>query len=190
MKFGRTPIEEISFWIEEIASSDSQTAFQSLFSAYFQRLMRFTSLYLSTPAEAEEVVSDTFLTIWNNRKTLPGITHFDSYIYSIARNKAVSYYRSQHIEKIMLKEKEIDLFFQTETTPEEELITKEDINRLNAAINALPSKCKTVFKLVREDNLKYKDVAVILDISVKTVEAHLATAIKKLREALAPDAGK
>ncbi|MDR1881339.1 MAG: RNA polymerase sigma-70 factor [Prevotella sp.] len=183
-------VEEISFWVREIALSDSQAAFKSLFSAYFQRLMRFTSLYLPTPAEAEEVVSDTFLTIWNNRKELPGIVHFDSYIYSIARNKAISYYRSQHIEKVMLKEKEIDLFYQTETTPEEELITKEEISRLDAAINALPNKCKTVFKLVREDKLKYKDVAAILDISVKTVETHLATAIKKLREALSTDTGK
>jgi RNA polymerase sigma-70 factor (ECF subfamily) len=186
----KNTIEDISFWIGEIALSDSQTAFESLFSAYFQRLMRFTSLYLSTQAEAEEVVSDTFLTLWNNRKTLPRITHFDSYIYSIARNKAISYYRSQHMEKIILKEKEIDLFFQTETTPEEELITKEQVNRLNTAINALPDKCKTVFKLVREDKLKYKDVAMILDISVKTVEAHLSTAIKKLREALSTDTDK
>ncbi|MDR1918637.1 MAG: RNA polymerase sigma-70 factor [Tannerellaceae bacterium] len=190
MKPGHTSTEEISGWIGEIASSDSQTAFQSLCSAYFPRLMRFTGLYLSTPAEAEEVVSDTFLSLWNKRKALPGIAHFDSYIYSIAKNKAISYYRSQHIEKIMVKEKEIDLFFQTETTPEEELITKEEISRLNAAINALPDKCKTVFKLVREDNLKYKDVAEILDISVKTVESHLSTAIKKLREALATKATK
>jgi RNA polymerase sigma-70 factor (ECF subfamily) len=182
-------IEDVARWIEEIAAADSQTAFKSLYLAYFQRLMRFTNCYVATSSEAEEVVSDTFLAIWDNRKSLPAVSCFDAYLYSIARNKAVSYYRSQHIEKIELKESEIDLFFQTETTPEDDLIAKEDIERLNAAINSLPDKCKMVFKLVREDKLKYKDVATILDISVKTVEAHLATAIKKLREALISPAG-
>jgi RNA polymerase sigma-70 factor (ECF subfamily) len=181
-------LEEITFWIEEIALSDSQTAFESLYSAYFKRMMRFAELYVCSSAKAEEVVSDTFLAVWNNRKQLPGITNFDSYIYSIARNKAISYYRSlSHVETVELNESKIDLFARTDTTPEDELITQEEINRLNAAVNALPDKCKTVFKLVREDKLKYSEVATILNISVKTVEAHLAVAIKKLREALTSD---
>ena len=55
------------------------------------------------------------------------------------------------------------------------------------AIDSLPAKCKMAFKLVREDRLKYKEVAAILDISVKTLEAHLANAVRKLRETLAED---
>jgi RNA polymerase sigma-70 factor (ECF subfamily) len=134
--------------------------------------------------EAEEIISDTFLIVWENRKSLPDIGNFDSYIYSVARNRAVSLYRMQHMKKVDLDEDEIDLFFQADTTPEEELIAKEDVERLNRAINSLPNKCKLVFKLVREERLKYKEVASILEISVKTVEAHLATAVKKLRETL------
>ena len=88
------------------------------------------------------------------------------------------------MEQIELNELSIDLFIHTETTPEDDLISKERINRLNKAIDSLPNKCKIAFKLVREDKLKYKEVAAILDISVKTVEAHLASAIKKLRESL------
>ena len=74
-------------WVCEIALSDSQTAFKSLYLAYFQRLMRFTSLYVPSSVEAEEIVSDTFLSLWNNRKSLPDISNFDSYIYGIARHK-------------------------------------------------------------------------------------------------------
>lgn len=167
-----------------MALSDSQPAFNALYLTYVNQLLRFVSFYVSSSMEAEEVVSDVFLSIWNNRKSLPDVSNFDSYIYSIARNKAISFFRSQRMKNIDVDEKTIDLFFQTETTPEEELIAKEDIDRLNAAIDSLPDKCKMVFKLVREDKLKYKEVATILDISIKTVEAHLATAIKKLREAL------
>ena len=92
-----------------MALTDSQAAFKSLYLTYFQRLIRFTRLYVSSTVEADQ---------------------------------------------------------------------------LNNAIEALPAKCKTAFKLVREDKLKYKEVAAILEISVKTLEAHLATAIKKLREFL------
>lgn len=124
------------------------------------------------------------MTLWNNRKSLPEISNFDSYLYTIARYKAISLYRTQHMEKVELNEHNIDLFVHTETTPEEELISKECINRLNRAINTLPDKCKMAFKLIREDHLKYKEAATILDISVKTLEAHITTAIRKLREEL------
>ncbi len=155
--------------------------------AYFGRLMRFTGMYVSSPGEAEEIVSDTFMDLWNNRYQLADVTHFDSYIYAIARHKAISYYRKHHLEQVSLDEIPIDLFASTETTPEEDLISQEKIRRLNQAIESLPAKCKIAFKLVREDKLKYKEVASILDISVKTLEAHLANAVRKLREALADD---
>ena len=125
-------------WVCEIALSDSQTAFKSLYLAYFQRLMRFTSLYVPSSVEAEEIVSDTFLSLWNNRKSLPEISNFDSYIYGIARHKAISLYRTQHMEKVQIDENTIDLFAHTDTTPEEELISKECIDHLNEAINTLP----------------------------------------------------
>jgi len=152
-----------------MALSDSQTALKSLYMTYFGPLMRFTGMYVSSPAEAEEIVSDTFLAIWNNRKQLPGISNFDSYIYTVARHKAISYYRKQHMEQVSLDEISIDLFTSTETTPEEELISQEGIHRLNLAIDSLPAKCKMAFKLVREDKLKYKEVAAIHDISVKNI---------------------
>ena len=137
--------------------------------------MRFTSLYVPSSVEAEEIVSDTFLSLWNNRKSLPEISNFDSYIYGIARHKAISLYRTQHMEKVQIDENTIDLFAHTDTTPEEELISKECIDHLNEAINTLPDKCKMAFKLIREDKMKYKDAANILEISVKTLEAHIAT---------------
>lgn len=177
-------------WVCDMALSDSQTALKSLYIAYFQRLMRFAGLYVSTSVEAEEIVSDTFLAVWNNRKSLPDIKHFDSYIYTITRHKAISYYRSQHMENVELNEHSIDLFAHTDTTPEEELISKESVDRLNSAINSLPDKCKMAFKLVREDKLKYKEVAIILNISVKTLEAHIATAVRKLRETLSSEISK
>lgn len=100
--------DDIIQWACEMALSDSQTALKSLYMTYFGPLMRFTGMYVSSPAEAEEIVSDTFLAIWNNRKQLPGISNFDSYIYTVARHKAISYYRKQHMEQVSLDEISID----------------------------------------------------------------------------------
>lgn len=177
-------------WGCEIALYDSQAAFKSLYLAYFQRLMRFMALYVSSPVKAEEIVSDTFLALWNGWKSLSDISSFDAYIYGIARHKALSFYRKQPMKKIEIDESMIDLFAHTDTTPEEEFISKECIDHLNKAINTLPDKCKTAFKLIREDKLKYKEAAAILEISVKTLEAHIATAVRKLKEALAEEMKK
>lgn len=167
-----------------LATSDSQVAFKSLYMVYFDRLMRFVTCHVGSELTAEEIVSDTFLAVWENRKSLLEITNFDSYIYTIARHKCITYFRSQHMIKVEIDETVANLFFQTETTPEDDFISKETVLSLNNAINSLPDKCKLAFKLVREDKMKYKDAAQVLDISVKTLEAHIATAVKKIREIL------
>lgn len=179
----RVQPENIVTWVYAIAQSDSQEAFKSLYLFYFQRLMRFTLSFISNLQEAEEIVSDTFLSLWENRAALPEVANPEAYLYTIARNKAISHLRSHPMTNIPMNES-TDLFLYTETTPEEELISKESLEHLNAAINSLPEKCKLAFKLVREDKMKYKEVAQILNISVKTVEAHITTAVRKLREAL------
>ena len=171
-------------WVYEIAVSDSQKAFQSLYMHYFDRLLRFGSLHNISHFEAEEIVSDTFLAVWNNRKSLLDISSFDAYIYSIMRYKIITHLRSNTYNNVSLDDLQVDFFYSTESTPEEDYITREQVEMLNKAINTLPHKCKMAFKLVREDKMKYKDVAAILEISVKTLETHLATATRKLRETL------
>ena len=171
-------------WICEIAVSNSQKAFESLYLFYFDRLLRFASLHVISHAEAEEIVSDTFLAIWNNRKNLLEVANFDAYIYSVMRYKIIDHLRTNIQKNIRLDDLQVDLFAATETTPEDDIITQEQAELLNEAINSLPYRCKIVFKMVREDKMKYKDVAAALEISVKTLEAHLATATRKLREIL------
>lgn len=118
--------DDIIQWACEMALSDSQTALKSLYMTYFGPLMRFTGMYVSSPAEAEEIVSDTFLAIWNNRKQLPGISNFDSYIYTVARHKAISYYRKQHMEQVSLDEISIDLLHRPKRLPKKSLSAKKE----------------------------------------------------------------
>ena len=74
--------------------------------------------------------------------------------------------------------------YKISASPDERVINKENRNEIVKAINELPDKCKEIFKMNRFDNLKYREIAEILDISVKTVETQMGRALKKLRENL------
>ena len=170
--------------IQEISRKDSEVALKLLYRHYFDKLMRFISIYIKSNQTSEEIISDVFLTIWQNRKSLQEIKNFNAYIYTIARNLSIDYLRAKKMDFEHLSEIPLDVYFRTDTTPEDELITKEFAKTLDDAINSLPNQCKIAFKLIREDNLKYKDAAEILNITVKTLEAHITKAIKELRTAI------
>lgn len=178
---------EISHYIEEVALNSSQIALEKLYTYYFYDLLHYSMIYVSNEQDAEEIVSEAFLTIWENRKNLLKLNNFNAYIYTIVRNKSISVFRASHIQDVNLENTPIDIFVFTDVTPEDELISKEKVAEINSAINSLPNKCKMAFKLVKENNLKHKEVAEILNISIKTLEAHLTTAVKKIRESLRKD---
>lgn len=173
--------ENIRFLLQELALNSSEAAFKSLYFSYGDRIMRYLFLYVKSNEVAEELNSDVFLTLWKNRRLLLEIEHFDAYIYRIAKFKALNYLRDEKKIYVDIDELPIDLFANTGTTPEDDYFSKELIEALNQAIEQLPNRCKMAFKLVREDKMKYKDAAEHLGISIKTLEAHLTSAMKKIK---------
>lgn len=137
-------------------------------------------MYVKSSQIAEELVSDVFFALWENRKQLVEINNFDAYIYRIAKFRVLKYLRDDKTLTVDLDEVPIELFAFTETTPEDDYISRESIDALNESIEQLPAKSKLAFKLVREDGMKYKDAAEHLGISVKTLEAQLTYAMKKI----------
>lgn len=137
-------------------------------------------MYVKSSQIAEELVSDVFFALWENRKQLVEVTNFDAYIYRIAKFRVLKYLRDNKTLTVDLDEVPIELFAFTETTPEDDYISRELIDAVNEAIEQLPTKSKLAFKLVREDGMKYKDAAEHLGISVKTLEAQLSYAMKKI----------
>ena len=172
---------EITKYIQDVAINDSEVALERLYNHYHYNLLHFSQIYVIDENDAEEIISDTFLDIWENRKKLVKLKNFNAYIYTLVRNKSISAYRSHH-NNVNLESIPIDLLAQSHVTPEDILISKEKVEKINRAINSLPNKCKLAFKLVKENQLKYKEVSEILNISIKSLEAHLTTAMKKIRE--------
>jgi len=164
---------------QRIAAGD-QRAFEDLYRFFFTRLFNFCMLYVHKKEVAEEIVNDIMMKVWNKREELNSIVNFETYLFVAVRNHSLNYleqYSPYHvtIEPDTLQGELINLH-----DPGKELEWKEIHFRLNQAIEELPDQCRTVFKLIRGEGFRYKQVAEIMNISPRTVETQLFRAIKKL----------
>ena len=167
-----------------IALYDDEPAYKELFFAFHAALKRFAFSLLHNKEMAEEVVSDVFIKLWERRKTLTSIDNLRVYLYISTKNTALNYL-SQEKRQANIHGIDADLDLPTTAqNPEQLMITAEMMRQIRQAIQALPPRCRTVFKLVREDGLPYKEVADILNISIKTIDNQLAIALKKIGHAV------
>lgn len=169
--------------LARIAHHDDRKAFETLFQIYYERLFHFSVNFVHDRNAAEEVVSDVFVKIWRSRQQLVNIRNIDTYLFVAVKHQSFNYqkYTDQHaaMPSSFNPDQLIEWF-----NPEKELEYQELTYDVQLAIESLPEQCKIIFKLIREEGFKYKEVAEILQISVRTVETQLFRAVKKLSVAL------
>ena len=171
-------------WARRIQDGDS-AAFRLLFQSYAEPLCTFTEQYTKSPEIAEELVQDLFFKIWKDRSTWAPTVSVKSYLYTSARNLALDYLKHQRVVDDWKQEALAD----NESivpTPDQSVCTKRLRRAVQEAIDELPERRRQVFKLSRQHGLTYKEIATVLDISIKTVETHMRRAFKFLRQRLAP----
>jgi len=175
---------EIKALQQKLTEEDSTEAFGQLYMAYMQHLLQFAKSIIRNHELAEEIVSDVFIRIWQNRKKVADIDNLKLYLYVSTKNTALNYL-SRHFRKQSLSLDEMTVNLSTASyNPEELLITSEAVKRIEHEIRQLPPRCKLIFKLVKEDGLKYNDIAHLLNISVKTIDSQMAIAVKKISSAI------
>jgi RNA polymerase sigma-70 factor (family 1) len=180
-------VDRIQYLQQQIARFDDQHAYKELFKSLYHYLYPFARTIVKEKESAEEVVSDVFIKVWEKRKELEKIDNLKVYLYVSTRNIAFNYLDKQKRNATF----SID-DFQAEFTsvyfdPEQMLITADMLALIQKAIDQLPSKCRLVFKLAKEDGLKYKEIAEILNISAKTVENQIAIALHKISNTVSFD---
>lgn len=171
--------------LQRIAQQDEQ-AFRSLYHIYNARLRKFAFALVKSRENAEEIVEDVFIKLWKQRQNLEAINNIGVYLYTATKNTALNYLSKQAIANILEPFDNIDIKLCPEDhqSPDELMITAEMHLSVKHAIESLPPRCKMIFKLVREDGLKYRDVSDILGISVNTIDAQMAIAVKRIWEAV------
>jgi RNA polymerase sigma-70 factor (family 1) len=174
--------------IKNIAEDDDQQALGKLFKLLYERLVNFSKNYVQSRELAEEIVSDVFVKLWNNRKQCSSILDPEAYLYVAVKNQSLNNISKTAKSFVEIGQAEaFDITHLIEAfDPERELEIQELQHNINVAIDTLPPQCKAIFKMIKDDGFKYKEVADILEISPRTVETQLVRALKRLDLALAP----
>jgi RNA polymerase sigma-70 factor (ECF subfamily) len=158
-------------------------AFKDLFAREYNNLCRYALTYMQDSHLAEDIVQDTFIKVWEQKKEVIYSEQAKFYLVTAVRNNCISALRKQNTRGEVY----------SETTPEgepEPFITNtqqreqqsEQQQKIADALNQLPPKCKEVFLLVKLHGMSYKQAAGALSLSVKTIENQMGKAIKTLRE--------
>lgn len=166
---------------KQIAVGD-QRAFRQLFDSYAERLTGFAYSILKNKDAATEIVDEVFVRVWKNKETITAIEHLTTYLYTATKNASLNFLSRKANEQLTDSFDFINIQLQDEECPDQQMITSEIFKSIRAAVDELPPRCKMIFKLVREDGLKYQEVADILHISVNTVDAQMVIAVKKISE--------
>ncbi|MBV7530655.1 RNA polymerase sigma-70 factor [Chitinophaga sp. sic0106] len=173
----------ISEIIEKIVMFDDQQAFKLIYQHYFIRLFRLSFSIVKTKELAEEITNDALVMLWNKRSRLPAIHNLDVYLYTVVKNESITKLSKEQAQYTTDLSTVAGEMVHITADPEKLMISAEMGKQLNAAIAGLPPRCRLIFKLIKEDGMKYKEVATLLDLSVKTVEAQLTIAVKKIMAA-------
>ncbi len=162
---------------EKIKSGDRK-AFESLFKEHYLHLVAFANTFLHDMDNAENIVQNIFVTLWEKRKKYK-INSLKGYLMVAVRNSCHNEIkRLQHEQNYRLSMKKTDAF---------EVVNYSDsrvMEKIANIINQLPEQRQRIFKLNRLEGLKYREIAAKLNISPKTVETQMGKALKFLRENL------
>ena len=168
----------------KICEQDDQVAFTLLFDYLYHRLFVFVYKFTKQKQIAEDIVADTFTKFWATRKNL-NIQNVLSYLYTSAYNMTQTQITQNHFHEQMVPIDEISIdLAEYVYDPESELISKEEVIKINASIQTLPPRCQMILFLTRENKLSYAEVALTLNISQKTVENQINIALKKIAKSL------
>lgn len=174
--------------VERIRAGDAD-AFEELFRSYYASLASFAFAHTDSREVAEEIVQDLFLNIWKRRSEWEVTTHLRSYLYVATINRARSFRRNQRVHRaaghVLAREGSGGRERESPDHSDDTAVHHELLIAIRAAIAALPERTREVFLLNRDGGLSYREVAMRLGITVKTVEFHMGRALASLRERLA-----
>ncbi|HEX9509203.1 MAG TPA: RNA polymerase sigma-70 factor [Puia sp.] len=172
-----TKIKELQ---QRIALYEDMKAYKLLYDLLFKGLHSFSYAFVKSSEAAEEIVSDVFIKLWQIRNELTAIDNLKVYLFIIAKHFSLNYITKHHKNPIVsLEEMEAETMIEI-GDPEEICISADTFDQIREAVRQLPPQCRIIFQLVKEEGLKYKEVAAILHISILTVRNQVGIATRKI----------
>ena len=172
---------ELNALIEKMKTGDRES-FNQIFRHYYPPLLRFCIRFVGDADTAAEIVQDLFVKLWSGREKLNLTTGFQPYMMRSVRNAAITYINKERShaevnERVFSGDSD-------NNDPSETLQSNNLEASYRQVLAAMPEKRREVFLASRFEGLKYYEIAEKMNLSQKTVEAHMSAAIKQLREGL------
>lgn len=158
------------------------TAFENIFKKNYRGLCAYSNRLVMSPQLAEEIVDDVFFSLWKNREKIEINTSFQAYLIASVRNRSLDSLRRLKHEKRQSVLEQAEALPCKQSIAYETMMLEELNGRIHAAVRILPTQCRIIFQMSREEDLKYKDIAQRLNISIKTVDTQIGRALKHLRK--------
>ena len=179
----KPPDEELLVRIQE----GDRSAFETLFRSYYEELCAFVDAKIGASDYADDIVQNVFLSLWRRRQELEIRSTLRAYLYGAARNESITYRRrrrerSQTEDQTKRVTERIRDW--ASLSPAETLERDELKAVIQESIDALPERRREVYVLSRQHGLTYKEIAIVMDISPKTVDTQMVAALKFLRKRL------
>ncbi len=169
----------------------NRTEFEKIYVAHYARMKRFAQEYVIREEDAENIVQDVFLDLWEQNLLLLSHTNLFAYLFTALKNRCIDFLRHKTIVQNTAEKlqddymKALQMKFQSLEAFDEQLFSEPDIETvIQSAIESLPEKCREIFILHKIEGKKQKAIAQELNISINTVENQMAIAYKKLKEIL------
>lgn len=178
------PFSKIDNTVIEGMKNGDMASFDIIYRTYSKRLFGFILQIIKNDSDAEEIVQEVFVKIWESRGHIDNFSLFDSYLFTIAYNKTISFIRKRLSEKRYIDHVKSLQNIDENTEPFDDSEFKILSKQVNTLVDQLPPRQKEVFTLHRQEGLAYKEIAEKMNISKNTVENHMARALKFLRQHL------
>lgn len=163
----------------QLAKRDS-SAFEEVFKTYFKNLHAYACTILKEEADAEEAVQQVFFKLWERAEHLSFSGSVAAYLYRAVHNQCLNQLKHQKVKANHQLHVSYSMKNESVNGPAK-MISKELEHKIREALNELPEQCRTIFQLSRFEEMKYREIADQLDISIKTVENQMGKALKQLR---------
>ncbi|MFY0601702.1 MAG: RNA polymerase sigma-70 factor [Cyclobacteriaceae bacterium] len=164
--------------------ANQESALKDLFDLFFQKLYKYAAKIVNEKDAAEEIVQDVFINLWNGRETLTITQSIEAYLTTAVKNRSINHLKKKYVLLETGSDDEIVKIHHSDQS-DQPVITNELDALIQQALTLLPEKTALVFSLSRNSELSHNEIAAQLQITTKTVEYHMANALKHLRTFLA-----
>lgn len=160
-----------------------RVTFEQLFKTHFESLCYLAQQYVSDVDTAQDICQKVFIRVWERREQMDLNQNVEGYLAVSVKRLCLNHIRDHKKFRSQVLDVDVELENLTET-PVDPFAATDLQQKIEEALSQLPPKCRRVFEMSRYEGKKYKEIAEELDVSVKTVEAHITKAMKLLRVAL------